>query len=597
MPACRIGDMITTTITSWRARVRAVALALVIIAVATGLRAAAIPPAQAPAAAAVERPALIPWPASVTMAPGESFPITRDTVIEITPKQPQLRRSADLVADLVWPALEARLAIRDAGPTQLPGTIRLEVEPTGTRPDEGYALTVTRDGIRILARTPAGVFYGVQTLRQLLPWSIELRGVRPFPVSVPASRITDSPRFGWRGAMLDVARHFFSPAEVKRYIDLLALYKVNRLHLHLTDDQGWRIEIAKWPKLTTVGGSTEVKGGPGGFYTRTEYADIVAYARDRFMTVVPEIDMPSHCNAALAAYPELNCDGKAPAPYTGIEVGFSNFCFDKPITYRFLDDVLRELAAMTPGPWLHVGGDEVKKMTPGQYAAFMERAQGLVIKHGKIPVGWDEIIHSKLQPSTVVQYLAPGRVHGPAAGDEAHPVARQPHLPRHEVRRGNRAGPRLGRQGGRGRALHVGPGEAPRRGRIPDSRGRGADLVRDAVRHRRPGVPAVPPVAGSGRTGVDAASVARLERLPRAPGRPGAALVGARHQRLLVAEDRLEAVEGQDPSAPAPAPMGEGADDEGRWFYVAAGTRSFVLEAAGTKMPITPFRPRVMTML
>ncbi len=416
MPACRIGDMITTTITSWRARVRAVALALVIIAVATGLRAAAIPPAQAPAAAAVERPALIPWPASVTMAPGESFPITRDTVIEITPKQPQLRRSADLVADLVWPALEARLAIRDAGPTQLPGTIRLEVEPTGTRPDEGYDLTVTRDGIRILARTPAGVFYGVQTLRQLLPWSIELRGVRPFPVSVPASRITDSPRFGWRGAMLDVARHFFSPAEVKRYIDLLALYKVNRLHLHLTDDQGWRIEIAKWPKLTTVGGSTEVKGGPGGFYTRTEYADIVAYARDRFMTVVPEIDMPSHCNAALASYPELNCDGKAPAPYTGIEVGFSNFCFDKPITYRFLDDVLRELAAMTPGPWLHVGGDEVKKMTPGQYAAFMERAQGLVIKHGKIPVGWDEIIHSKLQPSTVVQYWRPDASMAPPPG-------------------------------------------------------------------------------------------------------------------------------------------------------------------------------------
>ncbi len=156
MPACRIGDMITTTITSWRARVRAVALALVIIAVATGLRAAAIPPAQAPAAAAVERPALIPWPASVTMAPGESFPITRDTVIEITPKQPQLRRSADLVADLVWPALEARLAIRDAGPTQLPGTIRLEVEPTGTRPDEGYDLTVTRDGIRIARQDPRG---------------------------------------------------------------------------------------------------------------------------------------------------------------------------------------------------------------------------------------------------------------------------------------------------------------------------------------------------------------------------------------------------------------------------------------------------------
>ena len=407
---------ITTAIAFSRVRARAAVLAFTVAAAVAGLQAAAPVPAREPAAPAVERPALIPLPASVSMTQGEPFPITKDTVIEVTPKEPQLRRVAEMVADLLWPALEARLAIRDAGPNPAAGTIRLEVEPASARPEEGYDLAVARDGIRIAGRTPAGVFYGVQTLRQLMPWSVELRGPRPFAVAVPAARISDAPRFGWRGAMLDVARHFFGPAEVKRYIDLIALYKINRLHLHLSDDQGWRIEIAKWPKLTRIGGSIEVKGGPGGFYTKKDYADIVAYARDRFITVVPEIEMPSHCNAALASYPELNCDGKAPALYTGIDVGFSNFCFEKPITFRFLDDVLRELAAMTPGPWLHVAGDEVKKMTPEQYAAFMERAQAIVVKHGKIPVGWDEMIHSKLQPATVVQYWRPDASMAPPPG-------------------------------------------------------------------------------------------------------------------------------------------------------------------------------------
>jgi hexosaminidase len=410
--------MLSNRLLAGSASVRAVvmALGLALLATPVGLGAAGSGPAQAGSTSAAERPALIPLPSSVSMVPGQRFAVTKDTVIEVTPKQPELRRLAAVVADMLWPALETRLAVRDAAAEAAPGRIRLEVDAAAARPEEGYDLTVTADGIRIAARAPAGVFYGVQTLRQLLPWSIEVRGARPFAVSVPAARITDAPRFGWRGAMLDVARHFFSPDEVKRYIDMLALYKINRLHLHLTDDQGWRIQIAKWPRLTTIGGSTEVKGGPGGFYTKRQYADIVAYARDRFITVVPEIDMPSHCNAALASYPALNCDGKAPALYTGIEVGFSNFCFEKPITYRFLDDVLGELAAMTPGPWIHIGGDEVKKMTPPQYAAFMERAQGLVIKHGKIPIGWDEINHAKLQPSTVVQYWRPDASMVPAPG-------------------------------------------------------------------------------------------------------------------------------------------------------------------------------------
>jgi hexosaminidase len=423
-------------IRSTSASLRALAVAAVLAAIlAAGTGAAGLQSPQAAAStssqaapsasqqaaattpAVAERPALIPLPASMTMGPGQAFSVTKDTTIEVTPRKPDLRRIAGMIAELVAPALEAKLAIRDAVAATPPfGTIRLDLESGGTRPEEGYELTVKGDGIRIAARTPAGIFYGFQTLRQLMPYAVEYRGVRPFAVSVPAAEITDAPRYAWRGAMLDVARHFFTPAEVKRYIDLLVLYKINRLHLHLTDDQGWRIQIAKWPRLTTIGGKTEVKGGRGGFYTKREYAGIVAYARDRFVTIIPEIDMPSHCNAALAAYPVLNCNGKAPSLYTGIEVGFSNFCFNKPITFRFLDDVIRELAAMTPGPWLHVGGDEVKKMTPEQYASFMERAQALVVKHGKIPIGWDEMLHSRLQPTTVVQYWRPNVSSPPPAG-------------------------------------------------------------------------------------------------------------------------------------------------------------------------------------
>jgi hexosaminidase len=227
------------------------------------------------------------------------------------------------------------------------------------------------------------------------------------PVRVPAIRVVDRPRFAWRGAMLDVARHFFTLDEVKRYVDLVAMYKLNRLHLHLADDQGWRIEITSWPNLTARGGLTEVGGGAGGFYTQAQYADVVTYARERFVTIVPEIDMPGHTNAALASYAELNCDGVAREPYTGIEVGFSALCVDKDVTYTFIDDVVREIAAMTPGPYFHVGGDEVKTLTEAQYVSFIERVQKIVQSHGKQMIGWDEIAPINLLPSTLVQHWRP----------------------------------------------------------------------------------------------------------------------------------------------------------------------------------------------
>ncbi len=223
-------------------------------------------------------------------------------------------------------------------------------------------------------------------------------------ISVATGVIRDYPRFGWRGMMLDVARHFFDVEDVKRLIDLMAYYKLNRLHLHLTDDQGWRLMIESWPKLATVGGSTAVGGGTGGFYTQADYAEIVAYAQSRYIMVVPEIDLPGHTNAALASYPELNCDDQAPPLYTETEVGFSSLCINKEITYRFVDDVIGEVAALTPGPYIHIGGDEALSTDKEEYIAFIGRVQEIVRAHGKQMIGWEEIAQADLDPSSIAQH-------------------------------------------------------------------------------------------------------------------------------------------------------------------------------------------------
>jgi hexosaminidase len=231
---------------------------------------------------------------------------------------------------------------------------------------------------------------------------------QPGPWLIPAVAVRDRPRFAWRGFMLDVARHFFGVDEVKRLIDLLAAYKLNRLHLHLTDDQGWRLEIRSWPRLTEVGGSTAVGGGLGGFYTQAQFAAIVAYAQERHVTVVPEIDMPGHTGAALASYGELNADGVAPPLYTGTDVGQTTLCVDKDITYRFVDDVMREVAALTPGPYLHIGGDEAFRTDPDDYQAFVERVQTIVRSHGKLLVGTEEIAQARLLPTSAVLHWMSG---------------------------------------------------------------------------------------------------------------------------------------------------------------------------------------------
>jgi len=212
------------------------------------------------------------------------------------------------------------------------------------------------------------------------------------------------PRYEWRGVMLDVARHFLPVADVKRFVDVVARYRLNRLHLHLSDDQGWRIEIRSWPRLSEVGGASEVGGGPGGFYTQDEYAELVAYAAEHGMVVVPEIDVPGHVNAALVAYPELALPGYDAKPYTGTDVGFSTLDPKNDRVYDFVDDVVRELAELTPDPYLHIGGDEVFKIPAEEYMRFVERACEIVRSHGKRPIGWEEIAKTRLHPDTIVQH-------------------------------------------------------------------------------------------------------------------------------------------------------------------------------------------------
>jgi len=362
------------------------------------------------------RHSVIPAPASIELTPGSSFAITPATVIVFEPSDERVGRIARDLSRLLGSALESAPVVRPATGLPAAGTIHLATRTADAAlGDEGHELTIDADGIRVVAAQPAGLFYGVQTLRQLLPSSIEYQAARPRTISVPFGKIVDRPRFSWRGAMLDVARHFFGVDDVKHYLDLIALYKLNRLHLHLSDDQGWRIEVKSWPNLTKHGGSTEVGGGTGGYYSQEQYADLVKYAQDRFITIVPEIDMPGHTNAALASYPELNCDGKAPALYSGIDVGFSTLCVEKEVTYKFITDLVKEIGALTPGPYFHVGGDEVQKLTPPQFIQFIERVQTIVEAQGKLMIGWGDIAPARLLPTTIVQHWRPEASHVAAA--------------------------------------------------------------------------------------------------------------------------------------------------------------------------------------
>ncbi|WP_405729214.1 beta-N-acetylhexosaminidase [Streptomyces sp. NBC_01537] len=379
----------------------------VVPALLLSLGVAAVPAApQAAAAAAADAPRplaqVVPVPASVK-AGGGAFTLAEDAAIHVPAGSPGAAAVGRYLAGILRPSTGYELPLTTSA--QREGIVLALTEPgTGNTGTEGYRLQSTPRAVVISAATTAGLFHGVQTLRQLLPASVEREFYGPGPWTVAGGTIADRPRYAYRGAMLDVARHFHTVQQVERYIDQLALYKINRLHLHLTDDQGWRIAITSRPRLTSYGGSTQVGGGTGGYYTKAEYQEIVRYAASRYLTVVPEIDMPGHTNAALASYGELNCNGVPRALYTGTAVGFSSLCVPKPATTQFVDDVIREIAAMTPGPYLHIGGDEARVTSRADYVAFMDRAQQIVRRYGKTVIGWHQITGADPAPGAIAQY-------------------------------------------------------------------------------------------------------------------------------------------------------------------------------------------------
>ena len=386
---------------------------------------------------------VIPYPASVVPLTGR-FTIVHTTRIAIADTtNPELRRLATFAAQA------ARVA--NTPVVAGAGTIRLVLGSASDTAQGAYRLTVNSTGMTIAAAAPQGLFYGIQTLRQLVP----PEGER----AVAAVEIADRPRFGWRGMHLDVVRHHFPVAFVKRYIDLLARYKLNTFHWHLTDDQGWRIEIKKDPRLTTVGGfrrETVVAknfdpfvgdGVPhGGFYTQDEIRDVVAYARERYVTVVPEIEMPGHSLAALAAYPELAC---TPGPF---EVGMRWGVYDDVFcptdrTFAFLEDVLTEVIALFPGTYVHVGGDEVTKVAWRQSDSaqavmrreglkdehelqswFIKRIERFLISKNRRLIGWDEILEGGLAPEATVMSWR-GTRGGIEAAQQGHDVIMTPDRP------------------------------------------------------------------------------------------------------------------------------------------------------------------------
>ncbi|MFG2496815.1 beta-N-acetylhexosaminidase [Streptomyces sp. NPDC048441] len=343
---------------------------------------------------------VVPAPASAVPG-GSPFEINSKTRIRVDGSR-DAQKTGSYLAGVLRPSTGYPLKVTDDGGSD---GIRLRLNSKdASLGNEGYRLESKRGSLTITARKSAGLFYGVQTLRQQLPAAAEQKTVQKGPWQVAGGTIKDAPRYGYRSAMLDVSRHFFSVDKVKRYIDQMSLYKVNKLHMHLSDDQGWRIAIDSWPKLATYGGSTQVGGGKGGYYTKAQYKDIVQYAASRQLEVIPEIDMPGHTNAALASYAELNCNGVAPPLYTGTEVGFSSLCVKKDVTYDFVDDVIREIAAMTPGKYIHIGGDEAHSTSHEDYVAFMDKVQPLVAKYGKTAIGWHQLTGATPAKGAIAQY-------------------------------------------------------------------------------------------------------------------------------------------------------------------------------------------------
>lgn len=390
---------------------------------------------------------VIPMPQAIEMGQGEGFKLDGKTVIYVAQANDSLAGYAQLLSDYVEQLTGNRLDIVNEAPVS--NAIVLDATLDSVNP-EAYVLNVTSELISINGSTPSGTFYGIQTLRKSIPE--KARGTVTFPVAT----IVDAPRFAYRGAMLDVARHFFPVDSVKTFIDMLALHNINRMHWHLSDDQGWRVEIKSRPLLTEIGSKrpgTVIGHNSGeydsipveGFYTQEQIRDIVKYASDRNIVIIPEIDLPGHMVAALTAYPELGCTGGPYEVWRQWGVSEDLLCAGNDSTLRFLDDVLNEVADLFPGELFHIGGDECPKVrweacekcqarikelglksddhsTKEQklQSYVMEHAAKTLAEHGKRIIGWDEILEGGMSKDAVIMSWRgeDGGIEGSRAGHD-----------------------------------------------------------------------------------------------------------------------------------------------------------------------------------
>lgn len=401
--------------------------------------------------------AIIPQPTEIAASEG-FFELTQKTAISI--ENERMQKVAQLFCD------QFQKVAGWAPEIKIGGEEPINLTTNAALAEEAYTLISSTTGIEIQASTEAGFFYAFQTLKQLLPPNFSANSLqKDARWAIPIVNIKDQPRFGWRGFMLDVSRHFYTKEQVKEVIDQMAGLKLNTFHWHLTDDQGWRIEIKKYPKLTEIGawrvdyndedwshnrwwGRPKAKAGDkatyGGFYTQEAIREIVAYAQERFITVLPEIDVPGHAQAAIAAYPEVACH---PGPYfvaTGGAFRDNTLCPGKEITFEFIENVLHEVMDLFPSEYIHIGGDECNKeawkVDPDCQARmkteglkdekelqsyFIKRVEKIVNAKGKNLIGWDEILEGGLAPNATVMSWR-GESGGIAAAEEGHNVIMTP---------------------------------------------------------------------------------------------------------------------------------------------------------------------------
>ena len=396
---------------------------------------------------------IIPRPQQMNVSNDAPFTLNAKTVITLGTNSQDMKRNANMLASYIGEATGIRPAI---GKSKNGAAIVLTIDKTIANA-EGYKLDADAKQIRIAGASAAGVFYGIQTLRKSLP----LVNGKASKVSIPTVHIADAPRFAYRGTHLDVSRHFVTVDSVRQFIDMLALHNINRFHWHLTDDQGWRIEIKKYPLLTQIGSkraqtvighnSGKYDGKPyGGFYTQQQIRDIVKYAADRYITIVPEIDLPGHMQAALAAYPDMGCTGGPYEVWQKWGVSDNVLCAGNDKTLTFIDNVLKEITQLFPSKYIHVGGDECPKTQwqkcPKCQARIKalnleakdghsaeERLQSYIITHasnylkslGRNTIGWDEILEGGLaEGATVMSWR--GESGGIAAAKQHHDVVMTP---------------------------------------------------------------------------------------------------------------------------------------------------------------------------